>query len=117
MSKRKRNGTEKKILPNTSTSIESSLLAAKTASDNLGGASKLTPNTFSRLNTIQPAYQQARVQMFKRKAELANIIEQKEEARASLLLHTSHFLQVFNLMHSQNSPHYPRLLLYCRSNY
>src|SRR5690242_3805421 len=97
MSANKRNGSEKKVLPTTDIQIESALLNTKMRCDTLGAATVLMPSTIARLNSIQPLFQNARQQIGSKKAHYSGLVRQKEEAHEALLLHTSHFLQVFNM--------------------
>jgi hypothetical protein len=97
MSKSKRNGSEAKFYPNTSTTLERALLAAKTANDNMGGGVILRPATEARLNAIQPQYHLARQQVGAKKAAYMSLTSRKDIARNDTAMYTSHFLQVFNM--------------------
>ncbi len=91
------NGSLAKFYPNTGTTIENCLLASKTTNDRYGVSTILSANTVARLNAIEPLFRQARANVFKLKAQLFELNAQKDKARTETAMHTSHFLQVFNM--------------------
>lgn len=97
MSKSGKNGAEARLIPNTSVELESCLLNTKMINDHHGASTILTPNIVARLNAIQPLYRQTRASVFRLKGELYSINRQKDKARNDTAMHTSHFLQVFNM--------------------
>lgn len=91
------NGSETKVYPRTNIALEKALLALKAKNDNIGSATILTPQTEQRLNAIAPVFMQQVALVAELKGKYYGLTAQKDKARTNILLHVSHFLQVFNM--------------------
>ena len=90
-------GSEAKFYPNTAHTIQDSLTIAKATHDRLGVDTVLSQKTIDSLNTMEPLFRQSVANLAKLTGEYLTLTLQKEKARTDTILHTSHFLQVFNL--------------------
>jgi hypothetical protein len=91
------NGSETKVYPRTNIAVEKALLALKSRNDNFNSDTPLTAKTEQRLNAIAPAFRQQVALLGQLKSAYYGLTAQKDLARTNMLLHTSHFLQVFNM--------------------